>query len=264
MLEIVLWLAALVFYAVPLFVLVNVALKDQPSLTPPFAPADPPSLNNFADAWVEGNLGPAFVTSGLITIVSVVFIVGLSALAAYPLARVTKKWSKFAFGFFVAGMVLPSIGTIPLYINMRDIGLLGSPVALILIYVGTQMPFNIFLYTIFLRAIPREYEEAATLDGCGPIRTFWSVVFPLVRPVTGTIVILSVITVYNDFFTPLLYLTSSDYTTVPLALRTFSGLYFTDWGAIFAGLLLAIAPVLIAYFLLQKNIIRGFAGGLKG
>ena len=126
------------------------------------------------------------------------------------------------------------------------------------------MPFNIFLYTLFLRALPREYEEAAILDGCGNLRIFWRIVFPLLRPVTGTIIILAVITVYNDFYTPLLYLAGSENTTLPLALRSYSSQYASNWNATFAGLILVTIPVLVFYLLLQKRIIRGFAGGLKG
>jgi raffinose/stachyose/melibiose transport system permease protein len=134
----------------------------------------------------------------------------------------------------------------------------------VIIYIGAGMPFNVFLYTIFMRSVPRDYEEAAVLDGCGPLRMFWHVVFPLMRPVTGTVVILATINVYNDFFAPLLYLSGSGVSTVPLALRDFSSQYFTDWGAIFAALVISITPVLVFYLLLQKHIIRGFAGGLKG
>ena len=126
------------------------------------------------------------------------------------------------------------------------------------------MPFNVFLYTIFLRSLPREFEEAAVLDGAGPLWMFWQVVFPLLRPVTGTIVILAAINVYNDFFVPLLFLSGSGVSTVPLALRDFSSQYFTDWGAIFAALVITIVPVLIFYLFLQRSIINGFAGGLKG
>jgi raffinose/stachyose/melibiose transport system permease protein len=117
---------------------------------------------------------------------------------------------------------------------------------------------------MFLRTIPRYYEEAAMIDGCGPFRTFWNVIFPLVRPVTGTIVVLTAIAVYNDFFTPLLYLSGTSYTTLPLAISQFSSIYSTNWNAVFAGLLEAIVPVLLFYLFLQKHIIKGLSGGLKG
>ncbi len=127
-----------------------------------------------------------------------------------------------------------------------------------------QAPFSIFLYTGFLRALPGEYEEAAALDGCGPFGTFWRVVFPLLRPITGTVVILNVIHVWNDFLTPLLYLSGSGQQTIPVALFGFVGQYVSQWNLVFAGLVITVFPILLVYFLLQKSVIQGFSGGLKG
>jgi raffinose/stachyose/melibiose transport system permease protein len=263
-LEIVMWVLALVFLGLPVYILINVALKSVTDTTSGLTPASPATLENFTTAFTEGNIGPAFVTSVFITAASVVAVIAVSAFAAYPLARVSRRWSTATFGVFVAGLIVPTVGVIPLYITMKNLGLLGNPVALILLYVGANIPFSILLYTIFLRAVPSDYEEAARLDGAGSVRTFWSVVFPLLRPVTGTIAVLTTIAIYNDFFTPLLYLNGSDYTTLPLALRNFSSQYTTNWGAIFAGISLGVLPVLAFYVVLQRNIIKGFAGGLKG
>jgi raffinose/stachyose/melibiose transport system permease protein len=126
------------------------------------------------------------------------------------------------------------------------------------------MPFSIFLYTGFLRALPIEYEEAAAIDGAGALGTFWRVVFPLLRPITGTVVILNVIVVWNDFLTPLLYLSGSGQQTVPVTLYSFVGQYVSQWNLVFAGLVISIAPILIVYFVLQRTVIQGFASGLKG
>ncbi|UAJ79511.1 carbohydrate ABC transporter permease [Leifsonia sp. ZF2019] len=258
------WILALVYLGVPVYLLINVALKGQTDTSPALTPADPVTFDNFRTAFLEGNIGQAFVTSLFITVASVTAVILISAAAAYPLARATRRWSTITFSVFVAGLVVPAVGVIPLYVTMKNLGLLGSPGALVLLYVGMNLPFAILLYTVFLRAVPADYEEAARIDGAGPIRTFWSVVFPLLRPVTGTIAVLTVIAIYNDFFTPLLYLNGSSYTTLPLALRNFSSQYTTNWGAIFAGISLGVLPVLAFYLVLQRNIIKGFAGGLKG
>ena len=263
-LEIALWLIAIAVFAVPAAVLVNTAFKPVTELSSGLTPPTSPTLANFETAWIDGDFPRAFLSSAVVTIVSVTLIVVLSALAAYPLARSSRRWSKTVFVAFMAGLIVPQVGVIPLYITMRDLGLVGTLPALIIIYVGAGMPFNIFLYTIFIRSMPREYEEAAVLDGCGPFRTFWSVVFPLLRPVTGTIVILAVITVYNDFYIPLLYLAGTESSTLPLALRSYSSQYASNWNATFAGLIFVTIPVLAFYLVLQKRIIRGFAGGLKG
>ncbi|WP_255271924.1 carbohydrate ABC transporter permease [Actinomadura madurae] len=142
--------------------------------------------------------------------------------------------------------------------------LLGTLWSLVLFYSGLQVPFAVFLYAGFLRVLPREYEEAALIDGGGPLQVFWRVVFPLLRPVTGTVVILNAIFVWNDFLTPFLYLSGSDQQTIPVAVYGFIGQYVSQWNLVFAGLVIAVLPILIAYFVMQRHIIKGFAGGLKG
>jgi raffinose/stachyose/melibiose transport system permease protein len=262
--EAMLILLALLFL-VPLVGLLNVSLKPQDSQTSALALEFPPTLDNYAQAWTQADLGAALVNSFAITAVSVVLIIAFSALAAYPLARVTRGWSRYAFYFVIGGLLIPGqLALLPLYATMRDLGLLGSLWSVILINVGQQMPFSVFLYTMFLRELPLDYEEAALLDGCGPVRSFVTVVFPLLRPVTGTVVILNAVGIWNEFFTPLLYLGGSDNTTSPVAIYGFVSQYVSQWPLIFAGLVISVIPILVVYFALQKHIIKGFAGGLKG
>jgi raffinose/stachyose/melibiose transport system permease protein len=254
-----------VIFVFPVVILTNIALRAPSDRTSPLLPPLQPTLENFSRAWQEASLGGAILNSAVVTIVSVVLLVGLAAAAAYPLARVTRRWSKITYGLFMAGLLLPfQLAMIPLYSLIRDLGLIGTLWGLVIFYVGVQMPFSIFLYVQFLRAMPIDYEEAALIDGCGPLRAYFSVVFPLLRPVTGTVVILNAITVWNDFLTPLLYLSGSGNVTIPVALYGFVGDYVQQWNLVFAGLLISAAPVLIVYFLMQKSIIKGFAGGLKG
>lgn len=263
-LEIIMLGVAAVFF-VPLYILVNMSLKRTNDQSSPLTPVTDITFQNYVDAWQQASLGQALLTSAFVTIVSVVLIVVVSALAAYRLARVTSKWSTWTFFGFMAGLLLPfQLALIPLYTTVRDLGLLGSPWSLILFYAGSQIPFSIFLYTGFIRVLAPEYEEAAAIDGCGPIQTFWRVVFPLLRPITGTVVILNVLQVWNDFLTPLLYLSGSGNQTVPVALFSFVSQYVSQWNLVFAGLVITITPILIVYFAMQKTIIQGFAGGLKG
>jgi len=263
-LEVVMILVTLI-YVVPLYLLVNVSLRASNDPAPALALPTRITFDNFAEAWERGNLGNALVNSGVVAIVSTVLIVLFAAFASYPLARSLRRWSKWTYYGFLAGLLLPfQLATIPLYLTMRDIGLLGSVWSLILFNVGTQMPFSIFLYAGFLRSVPIEYEEAASMDGAGPFATFWRVVFPLMRPITGTLAILNLINIWNDFFTPLLYLSGSGQQTVPVAIYAFFGQFTTEWNLVFAGLLISVAPVLLLYFVLQRTVITGFASGLKG
>lgn len=257
-------IAALI-YMVPLFALVNVAIKPASSPTTAFEFDPNVTFSNFGDAWRQGALGSALMNSLAVTFCSVVISVLLASLAAYPLARITRRWAPWVYYLFIAGLLLPmQLALLPLYTTMRDVGLLGTLLSVILISAGGQLPFSVFLYTSFMRALPPDYEEAALIDGCGPIRSFFHIVLPLVNAATGTIVVLNAVGVWNEFFTPLIYLSGSGQATAPVAIYNFVGRYQANWPLVFASLCMTALPILIIYFVLQKYIIRGFAGGLKG
>ena len=260
-----LMVAVTVAFAFPLYILVNLSIREPNDFSSPLSPTTSPTLENFTSAWTQASLGSAFVDSLIVTAASVVVLVLVSALAAYPLARSTARWSRGTFLLVMLGLLLPfQLALLPLYETMRDLDLLGSVWSLVLFYSGLQVPFTIFLYVGFLRALPRDYEEAALLDGCSPLQAFGRVVFPLLRPVTGTVLILNAVFVWNDFLTPLLYLSGSDNQTIPVAIFGFVGQYTSQWQLVFAGLVMGVLPILVVYFLLQRHIIKGFAGGLKG
>ncbi|MEW1834136.1 carbohydrate ABC transporter permease [Microbacterium sp. NPDC079995] len=263
-LEVVL-VAVAVIFMIPMFVLLAVALRD-PNGTEGFLGFTwPLNLGNLATAWNESAMGPSIVNSAVITTVSVALIIGLSATAAYTLTRRLQRLSRGLFYLFLAGFLFPGqLAMLPLYLSFASLGLVGNPLAVVLINVGGFLPFSIFLYSAFLRDLPRDYEEAATLDGARSLRMFWSVVFPLLRPVTGTIGILTALSVWNDFFTPLLYLAGSSSQTAPLSVYTFVSVYSANWPLVFSALITSVIPILIAYFLMQRFIMQGFASGLKG
>jgi raffinose/stachyose/melibiose transport system permease protein len=265
-LELVMGLSAIVFL-IPVWILANLSVRKLSDASSPLFPTREPTFANFVTAWENGRLGKAMFTSGYIVVISVVLLVVIAALASYPLARATTRFSRMAYMFFMAGLLLPyQLIFIPLYQTFTGLGLMGprAPIALIIFYIGHHLPFSIFLFTSFLRAIPTDYDDAASIDGCGRFQTFWHVLFPLLGPVTGTVVILNVIFVWNDFMTPLLYLSGSRNLTLPVAIQGFVGEYSADWPTIFAGLIISMIPVLLAYFALQKRIMQGFTAGIKG
>jgi raffinose/stachyose/melibiose transport system permease protein len=263
--ELLMIFAALVI-VFPVYVLVTLSLKSRGEVTK--EPLSLPTtflVSNYKEAWTEASLGPAIVSSVVITVASGLLLVLLGSLASFTLARRATRLSYAAYLLFLLGLVLPfQLALIPLYQTVRDLHLIGTYWSMIGFYTGLQLPFTIFLYTGFLRSIPRDYENAAAIDGASQLEAFAQVVFPLLRPVTGTVVILNAIFTWNDFLTPLLYLSGSDRRTIPVAVNSFVGQYVTQWQLVFAGLVIAIAPILIVYFLLQRTIIRGFASGLKG
>jgi raffinose/stachyose/melibiose transport system permease protein len=254
-----------VLFLIPLYVLVNLSLKAPGDQSETLALPESPTFQNYIDAWEQGGLGTALINSAIVTGSIVVLTVIFAAAAAYPLSRLGARWSRITYLAFLAGLLLPAqLALLPLYQTIRDLGLLGTLAGVIIVGVGGSMPFSIFLYAGFMRALPAEYEEAAALDGAHAFRTFWSVVFPLVRPITGTIIILTAVAQWNDFLTPLLYLSGSDQQTITVAIYGFVGQFGAQWNLIFAGIIISILPILIAYFFLQKYIVQGFAGGLKG
>jgi raffinose/stachyose/melibiose transport system permease protein len=250
----------------PVYVLVTLSLKSRGEVTK--EPLSLPStfiFSNYSKAWSEASLGPAIMSSMVITVSSGLLLVLLGSLASFTLARRATRLSYAAYLLFLLGLVLPfQLALIPLYQIVRDLHLIGTYWSMIGFYTGLQLPFTIFLYTGFLRSIPRDYEQAAAIDGASQLEAFAQVVFPLLRPVTGTVVILNAIFTWNDFLTPLLYLSGTDRRTIPVAVNSFVGQYVTQWQLVFAGLVIAIAPILLVYFLLQRTIIKGFASGLKG
>ncbi len=249
----------------PVYVLVNLAVRPISDTSSPISPTTTPTLTNFVDAWEKGGLGGALINSIIVTVVSVAIVLAISSLAAYPLARVTARWSRGMFLLILLGLMLPfQLAALPLYQTMRDLGLLGSVWGLVLFYSGLQVPFTTFLFVGFLRSLPPDFEDAALIDGSTPWQAFRHVVFPMLRPITVTALVLNAISIWNDFFTPLLYLSGSDQQTMPVALAGFVGQYVTDWNLIFAALVISIVPILVVYFALQRSIINGFAGGLKG
>lgn len=253
-------------FAFPLYVLAVLALKPQSEwIRQPLALPSRLYLDNIGQAWTQANLGTAMLSSILVTGSSVVILVGLGSLAAYWIARRGGRLGYATYVLFLAGMILPfQLALIPLYKLMRDLGLLGSPISLVLFYPALKLPLTIFLYAGYIRSLPRSYEEAATIDGASQLQTFLLVVLPMLRPITGTVVILNAVFIWNDFLTPLLYLSGSEWATVPVAIYSFAGQESSDLGLLFGGLLAAMIPMLLAFIFFQRNMMQGFSGGVKG
>jgi raffinose/stachyose/melibiose transport system permease protein len=255
-----------VAFLFPVYALVTLSLKDPRQIaTSPLAPPTTPTFENFGNAWERASFGSALLNSTLITVVSVAILIAVGSFAAYFVARWQTRLGYGLYVLFLLGIVLPfQLGMIPLFTMVDDLGLLGTYQGMILFYTGIQLPFTIFLYTGFIRALPSDYADAALIDGASHLRAFTQVVFPLLRPITGTVLILNAVFVWNDFFTPLLYLGGSDHETIPVRIFSFVGQYVSDYGLVFAGLVLAALPILAIFLVLQKYVIKGFSSGLKG
>jgi raffinose/stachyose/melibiose transport system permease protein len=266
--EIVMWICAVIML-LPFYLLINTALKTSADAigTPAFEPALRPTLDSFIAIFQTGGTGNIFVglfNSALITAGAVVGLIIFGGATAYVLSRRLSKVSTTLYYLILVGIVVPAqLGLVPLYIGARALGLLGSPLGMSVIYVALLMPLAVFLYGGFVRALPTEYEEAATIDGAGPFRTYVQVVFPLLAPATGTIAIMTGIIVWNDFFTPLIFLNGSNSATLPVVVYSYVNGIIVQWNNIFAVLIVALLPITVLYLIMQKRFIQGFSGGLK-
>ncbi|GHF16032.1 carbohydrate ABC transporter permease [Pseudolysinimonas yzui] len=266
--EIVMWVCAVIML-LPFYLLVNTALKTPADAigTPAFEPALRPTFDSFIAIFQTGGTSNIFVglfNSAVITAGAVIGLIVVGGVTAYVLTRRLSRVSTWLYYLILAGIVVPAqLGLVPLYIGARTVGLLGSPLGMAVIYVAMLTPLAVFLYGGFIRALPTEYEEAATIDGASPLRTYVQVVFPLLSPATGTIAILTGLIVWNDFFTPLIFLNGSDSATLPVVVYSYVNGIIVQWNNIFAVLIVALLPITVLYLIMQKKFIQGFSGGLK-
>lgn len=201
------------------------------------------------------------VTSG-----SVLLIIVIAALAAYPFARLTFPFRDAMFYTVVSGMMLPPhVALIPLLILLNKLNLIGTHLALILPNAAFRLPFAVLLLRSFFLTVSKELEDAAQLDGCSRIGIFWYILLPLARPTLVVVAIFNFVGVWNEYLFALTFVQDRTLKTLPVGLMDFVGEVTTDWVLISAGLVIAAFPVLLAYVLFQKQIISSLMGGaLKG
>ncbi|MBG9754781.1 carbohydrate ABC transporter permease [Lysinibacillus sphaericus] len=203
-----------------------------------------------------------FMNSLFVSIVSVVLIVVVCSLASFYIARFKFSWNHALFFIFLLGMMIPiKLGIVPLFILMRDLGLINSLWSLILMNIATGIPLSMLILTGFFKTIPSELEEAARMDGAGNLRVLWYVVLPLMRPALGTVVIINFIAAWNDFFFPLIFITEKMKRTIPVGMMSLFGEHSADWGSLFAGLTLASLPMILLFFIASKQFMEGLTAG---
>ncbi len=249
---------------IPLAIVVVGSVKSSLELfSDPLALPHQVQWSNFIDAWQKAALGSALFNTFLLTVCSVAGLVLFGSMAAYPLARRTGPLYKYAYLYFISGVLLPfGLSVVPLYLLMINLNLANTYQGVILLYIAGSLPLVIFLYTGFLKTIPRELEDAARIDGANRFQTFWIVIFPLLTPVTATVIIITSLGIWNDFFTPLIFLQNEENQTLQLAIRTFVGAYGeNNWPLIFASLMVASLPMVVAFLFLQKYFVKGLTGG---
>jgi raffinose/stachyose/melibiose transport system permease protein len=224
------------------------------------------SLDNYVRLFQTTDYGEAVVNTLIITGGTLVLLIALIPMAAYGIERIGGRSSRWIYLFFIIGLMIPfQVRMIPLVKAMNDVGLYSTLTSVILVHLGGAASFGILLYCSFIKGVPTEVEEAAHVDGAGRLRTFWSIVFPMLLPVTSAFVIIQALALWNDFFIPLVFLDSSSAGTINVALNRMVGLLTSQWELIYTGAILAIIPSVIIFAAFQRYFIKGMSiGAVKG
>lgn len=258
------WVISIILLTPLLLILFN-SMKDtlsasDMSLIPPLKI----HWENFKTVIEKGKLTTTFLNSFMYSAGSVILTTILSAMAAYVLSRRRSKLHNFLYYFIALGITMP-INFVALMRVMQLLHLNNTRVGIILLYTATQIPFNLFLIYSFVNKIPRDIDEAGILDGCTPMRLFFSLIFPTLKPVLVTVMVLTFLNTWNEFVMPLYFLGETTKWPMTLAVYNFFGMYFKDWNLVCADIVLTSLPVVIVYLLGQKYIVTGMtAGAVKG
>lgn len=263
----ILLILGLITIAFPLYMTIVIAFKQPTEMTNSVAGilSLPKrwSLSNFAEAMRVTDFWRSLFNSVLITAVTVVLSVVLHSMIGYAVGRnkARNKWYNLVYMYIVSGMFVPfAILMMPLVKQTAQMGI-ANIVGVILCYVVFYMPMNLMLYSGYLVNIPVALEEAARIDGATTFRTFWKVIFPIMKPMHATVAVITALSVWNDVMTPLVIMSGSGMNTLPLAQMTFQTQFGTNYNLAFASYLLALLPILIFYIICQKQILNGVVNG---
>jgi N-acetylglucosamine transport system permease protein len=261
--------AAILLILIPiLWVLVSSLKTGAEIVGSPWKLPTEPHWINYKNAWQEAGIGRAFMNSLGVTLATLLILLPSGAMAAYVLARYEFPGRGLIFGGFLGGMMFPHfLVIVPLFFLMRGMHLLDTRVGLTLVYVAYSLSFTVFVLTGFFQTLPKELGEAAMIDGAGHAGTFWKVMLPLARPGLIVVGIFNAIGLWNEYGLALVLVPSAENQTLPLGIAnlTMTQQYQSDWGALFAGLVIVMLPVVIVYAIFRERIHETMlAGAVKG
>ena len=246
------------FYLLPIYIAINVAFRPATDTRSLWLPPKQLYLQNFVDAFRQGNVGRAVVNSLIITACCIVLIALAGAFAAYPLARRRTRVNSGIKGFVLGVMMVPPLSIlVSLYVTMAQLHGVSQYWGIILTITAFELPLSIFLYTNFIGAIPSALDEAAAIDGASVARTFFSIILPQLKPVTASVVILTGMHAWNDYQFSLYMLQKPAMRTLPLAIASFFSQTTSNVYAATAAALIAMAPAIVLFLLLQRFFIQG-------
>ena len=222
--------------------------------------------HNYVSAWHTGNMPRYFINSVIVSVSAIALVIIASMMATYAITRLVWKGSEQVNAFFMLGLTIPIHASIvPVFITLRNMGILNSHFSLIFPYAAFSLAMGILICTGFMVEIPKELDEAARIDGCGPWKTFGVVIMPLMKPALATISIYTFLQCWNELMFANVFISDSKYKTLPVGIQALSGQYTTEWGPIGAALVIATFPMLIVYIFMSKRIQESFVvGAVKG
>lgn len=257
----------LLFHIIPFYIMATTALKAKGDFSSKWVIPKELNFQNFSEAWQTANLGPSFINTLIITGCSAVLLIFFGSMAAYPMARRKTTLNKIFYFVFIAIMIIPPLtALVPLYKMVVNIGMMNTYEVAILNNVAAFMPLTIFLYAGFIRStIPKELEEAAKIDGASTLGTFFRIVFPLLKPVTASVLIIACVFIWNDYQFAIFFLQDKSMHTVTVSLASFFGQNQNHLNLVAAAAILAMLPMTILFLFLQKYFIAGLSSGsVKG
>ena len=222
--------------------------------------------SNYASAWHTGNMPRYFINSVIVSVSAILLVIIASMMATYAITRLKWKFSAQMNAFFMLGLTIPIHASIvPVFITLRNMGILNSHFSLIFPYAAFSLSMGILICTGFMVEIPKDLDEAAYIDGCGPFRTFGVVIVPLMKPALATISIYTFLQCWNELMFANVFISDSKFKTLPVGIQALSGQYTTEWGPIGAALVIATFPMLIVYLFMSGKIQESFVvGAVKG
>lgn len=253
-------------YLTPFYILIVYSLSSVTDTSSKWSPPTYWYFDNFTNVLGKGNILSAMKNDVIITTVSVILIILVASFAAYPLARLKTSVNRLIYVVIIAFMIVPPLSIlVPLYKTMNEIGGINTYWGVILLHIAFNLPLAIFLYTGALNNISVQLDEAAIIDGCNRIMVFFKIILPLLKNISVTVAILAGVGIWNDYQFSSFFLESRSMFTPTRALSQFVSQFGTELGMVAAGCIISMLPILILYFLLQKQFMSGsVAGAIKG
>jgi raffinose/stachyose/melibiose transport system permease protein len=250
-------------HSIPFFILINISFKSPHDTSSKWVTPLYLYLGNFVNAWQNAHLDQALMNSLIITVSAVTLVVIIGAFASYPLARFPTRWNRAIYTLCISCLIVPALTIlVSLYKLVVDLNGIDTYWSIVLIHVSFALPLTIFLYTGFLKTIPRELDEAALIDGCNHFTLFLRILLPLLKPITATVIILVGVAIWNDYQFSVFFLQDPSVQTVPVTLSAFFSQYQNEINWVAAGCLISILPATLVYLFLQRYFVKGLTDGV--